>query len=108
MKAFAEDRSIIFRAVVAHHPMFTLYYDDVMLLFDEFMPELRMFGYDFYFAGLEPQLSYANFPLDQLGNGRTNHMNAPYDIDATDRCYKRSEFFPRNGREATERVAMAS
>lgn len=108
MRKDAEDRSVIFRGIVAHHPIFTLYYDDVMVLFDEFLPELRMFGYDFYFGGYEPQLSYANFPLDQIGNGRTNHLNAPYDIDSSDRCYKRSEFFPRQGREKTNRTAMAS
>ena len=109
MHAAAEDRSIIFRAIIAHHPIFTLYYNDVMLLFDEFLPELRLFGYDFYFGGLEPMLSYSNYPLDQLGNGRTNHAkNAPNYIDDEDRCYKRSEFFPRNGREATNRTVMAS
>ena len=64
MHATAEDRSVIFRAIVAHHPIFTLYYNDVMLLFDEFLPELRLFGYDFYFGGLEPMLSYSNYPLD--------------------------------------------
>lgn len=54
MKRTAENRQVVFRAIVAHHPIFTLYYDDVMLLFDEFLPELRMYGYDFYFGGLEP------------------------------------------------------
>ena len=108
MHMTAEDRTIAFRGIVMHHPIFTLYYDDNMLLFDDFLPEIRAYGYDLILSGLEPHLSYSNFPLDQFGNARKNHLDTPYDIDDTDRCYKRSEFFPRNGREATGRVAMAS
>ena len=107
MENHAKDSKIIFKAVVMHHPMFGLYYDDYMVLVDRFLPKLRKFGYDLYITGLEHQLNYATFPLDDVGTGRTG-KKIEDGIDKNNTCYKRSEFFPDGGQESKTRSYIAS
>lgn len=107
MDSHAKDSKIIFKAVVLHHPMFGLYYDDYMVLVNRFLPKLRKFGYDLYITGLEHQLNYATFPLDDIGTGRTG-KKMEIGIDDNTTCYKRSEFFPENGPETKDRFYTSS
>lgn len=97
-KAQSKDSKVIFRAAVLHHPMFCLYYDDYVKLVELLLPQLRTYGYDLYFAGMEHQMNYANFPLDEPGNGRTGR-NISEDIDNNTVCHKRSEFWIKGGPE---------
>lgn len=107
MKKAANNPEVKFKGIVMHHPMFTLYYDDYMPLVYYFNKKIRKYGYDVYFAGMEQQLNYANYPLDQSGTGRSNRK-IPKDIDKNETCYKRSEFFPRGGPEKQSRFVMTS
>lgn len=107
MEGHAKDSKIVFKGVVLHHPMFGLYYNDYMVLVNRFLPKCRKFGYDLYISGLEHQLNYATFPMDNKGTGRTGRK-IEADIDKNDTCYKRSEFFPENGIEAKTRMYMVS
>lgn len=107
MEAHAKDSKIIFKAVVLHHPMFGLYYDDYMVLVNRFLPKLRKYGYDLYITGLEHQMNYATFPLDDVGTGRTG-KKIEEGINNNQTCFKRSEFFPENGDESKTRTFMSS
>ena len=107
MEDHAKDSKIIFKAVILHHPMFGLYYDDYMVLVNRFLPKLRKYGYDLYINGLEHQLNYATFPLDDIGTGRTG-KKFDDDIDKNNTCFKRSEFFPEEGPEQKTRTFMSS
>lgn len=106
-KTQAKDTKVIWRAAVLHHPMFSLYYDDYVKLVESFLPLLRTYGYDFYFAGMEHQLNYANFPLDEPGNGRTGRK-IDENIDSNSNCHKRSEFWIRKGPEAKSHTVIAT
>ena len=53
MKQASMDNKIIFKGIVMHHPMFSLYYDDYMALVYFFNKKIRKYGYDIYFSGLE-------------------------------------------------------
>lgn len=106
-KAQAKDTKVIWRAAVLHHPMFCLYYDDYVKLVEKLLPTLRTYGYDLYFAGMEHQMNYANFPLDQPGNGRTGR-NISEDINENTVCHKRSEFWIRGGPEKRSHTIVTS
>jgi len=87
--------------------MFTLYYDDNVKIVENLLPILRTYGYDFYFAGMEHQMNYANFPLDEPGNGRTGR-NISEDIDSNTVCHKRSEFWIRGGPEKKSHTVITT
>ena len=106
-KTQAKDTKVIWRAAVLHHPMFALYYDDYVKIVENFLPILRTYGYDFYFAGMEHQLNYANFPLDEPGNGRSGRK-IDENIDSNTNCHKRSEFWIRKGPEAKSHTVIAT
>jgi hypothetical protein len=56
---------------------------------------------------MEHQLNYANFPLDEPGNGRTGRK-IDENIDSNSNCHKRSEFWIRKGPEAKSHTVIAT
>lgn len=52
-------------------------------------------------------MNYANFPLDEPGNGRTGR-NISEDIDSNSICHKRSEFWIRGGPEKNSHTIITT
>ena len=66
LQNISEDKSIIWKASVMHHPIFGLNYLDFTVIIEDFLPLLKKYKFDLFINGHEHNQSYAFTPSSDL------------------------------------------
>lgn len=66
LEQWSHDPSIVWRASVQHHPMFSKWWSDYLNITQNLMPMLMDRKVDFYLNGHEHTLTYAYYPYSQV------------------------------------------
>ena len=75
MIKWEEDEDMLWKAAVAHHPMWGKWYPDFANIVLNFLPMMQDHKFDLYLNGHEHVISYAHYPYSQIPH-ESNYQHA--------------------------------